>query len=395
MYTGYHFHSDLSSGTTNIDSVTKYKQYIDRAKELGMKAFGFSEHGNIFEWYHKKCDIEAAGMKYIHACECYVTENLTEKVRDNYHCVLIAKNFEGFKELNKLVTKSFDKNDGHFYYTPRITFEELVNTTANIIITTACLGGILHNAPDKLQQQFIQFLAENRGRCYLEIQHHSDVDGEQKAYNIKLYELSQKFGIPLIAGTDTHALNQLHEEARVVLQKGKGVHFANEDSWDLKFHTYEELCKAYKLQGALPEDVYLEAIENTNRMADKIEEFQLDRNTKYPKLYDNSYETFRKQINAKWKRHPYIRQRYTKEFVKERVLDELDTYDKTGCIDFMLLQTYLRDWERKKDIQCGYGRGSVSGSLISYILGVTEMDSVKFDLNFFRFLNPARVTNAD
>lgn len=395
MYTGYHFHSDLSSGTTNIDSVTKYKQYIDRAKELGMKAFGFSEHGNIFEWYHKKCDIEAAGMKYIHACECYVTENLTEKVRDNYHCVLIAKNFEGFKELNRLVAKSFDKNDGHFYYTPRITFEELVNTTDNIIITTACLGGILHNAPDKLQQQFIQFLAENKERCYLEIQHHSDVDGEQKAYNIKLYELSQKFGIPLIAGTDTHALNQLHEEARVVLQKGKGVHFANEDSWDLKFHTYEELCKAYKLQGALPEDVYLEAIENTNHMADKIEEFQLDRNTKYPKLYDNSYETFRKQINAKWKRHPYIRQRYTKEFVKERVLDELDTYDKTGCIDFMLLQTYLRDWERKKSIQCGYGRGSVSGSLISYILGVTEMDSVKFDLNFFRFLNPARVTLAD
>ena len=395
MYTGYHFHSDLSSGTTNIDSVTKYKQYIEKAKELGMKAFGFSEHGNIYEWYHKKCDIEAAGMKYIHACECYITESLKEKIRDNYHCVLIAKNFEGFKELNRLVTRSYNKEDGHFYYTPRIAFDELTKTSDNIIITTACLGGILHNAPESLQEKFIKFLAENKHRCYLEVQHHRDVKGEQKKYNQKLYELSQQIGVPLIAGTDTHALNEMHEQARVTLQKGKGVHFANEDSWDLKFQTYESLCRAFKSQGALPENVYLEAIENTNKMASEIEEFKLDTNTKYPKLYEDSYQTFKRQINEKWKHHPYIRKRYNQETIRTRVLDELDTYDKTGCIDFMLLQTYLRDWERERGIQCGYGRGSVSGSMIAYALGVTEIDSIKFDLNFFRFLNPARVTNAD
>lgn len=395
MYTGYHFHSDLSSGTTNIDSVTKYKQYIEKAKEMGMKAFGFSEHGNIFEWYHKKCDIEAAGMKYIHACECYITESVEEKVRDNYHCVLIAKNFEGFKELNRLVTKSFNKEDGHFYYSPRITFDELTTTSDNIMITTACLGGILHNAPEALQKRFVKFLAENKHRCYLEVQHHQDIEGEQKKYNQKLYKLSKEIGVPLIAGTDTHALDEIHEQARVILQKGKDVYFPNEDSWDLKFQTYESLCRAFKAQGALPEEVYLQAIENTNKMADKVEEFQLDTNTKYPKLYGDSYQTFKKQINEKWKRHPYIRKRYDRDTIRERVLSELDTYEKTGCIDFMLLQTYLRDWERKKGIQCGYGRGSVSGSMVAYALGVTEMDSIKFDLNFFRFLNPARVTNAD
>ena len=393
-YTIFHLHSDLSSATTNIDSVTKYKEYINRAKELDMTAMAFSEHGNIFEWYHKKCDIEKAGMKYIHACECYISEKL-EKVRDNYHCVLIAKNFEGFKELNRLVSRSFDRNDGHFYYTPRISFDELVNTSDNIIVSTACLGGVLHNANDELKERFINFLSNNKDRCFLEVQHHNDSQGEQKRYNEYLLTLNKMYDIPLIAGTDTHALNAEHLEARSILQKSKNVFFDNEEEWDLAFKTYDELCDAYRLQGVLPEEVYLEAIENTNRMADMVEPFELDTNTKYPKIYDNSYDTFKKQINEAYKTHPYIRKRYSKDTILNRVLEELDVYDKTGCIDFMLLQTYLRNWEHEHDIYCGPSRGSVSGSLIAYILGVTEMDSLKFDLNFFRFLNPSRVTNAD
>lgn len=393
-YTVYHLHSDLSSGTTNIDSVTKFKSYVEYAKELGMTALAFSEHGNIFEWYHKKQEIEKAGMKYIHACECYISEKL-EKVRDNYHCVLIAKNFEGFKELNKLISQSFNRNDGHFYYVPRISFDELISTSDNIIITTACLGGIMNNASDDMRDRFIRFMSSNSNRCFLEVQHHRDIDGDQIRYNKYLYDLSVTYEIPLIAGTDTHALNSEHLEARSMLQKGKGVHFANEDSWDLSFKTYDELCKAYQLQGALPEEVYLEAIDNTNRLAEMIEPFELNTDTKYPKIYENSYDTFKKQINEAYKKHPYIRKRYKKQEVLDRVLDELDTYDKTGSIDFMLLQTYLRNWEREHGINCGYGRGSVSGSLIAYILGITEMDSIKFDLNFFRFMNPSRVTNAD
>lgn len=96
QYTVYHLHSDLSNGVTNIDSVTKYGEYIVKAKECGMNAMGFSEHGSVFEWWHKKSAIEAAGMKYIHAVECYLTTTLTEKIRDNYHCVLLAKNYSGF-----------------------------------------------------------------------------------------------------------------------------------------------------------------------------------------------------------------------------------------------------------------------------------------------------------
>ena len=142
-YVVYHLHSDLSNGITNIDSVTKFNQYIDKAQECGMQALGFSEHGSIFEWWHKKCAIEKAGMKYIHAIEAYLTETLEEKIRDNYHCVLIAKNYEGFLELNKLISRSFNRKDNHFYYVPRISFDELFNTSDNILITTACVGGVL------------------------------------------------------------------------------------------------------------------------------------------------------------------------------------------------------------------------------------------------------------
>ena len=106
----------MSNGITNADSVTKFGEYIEKAKEYGMSSLAFSEHGSIFEWWHKKCAIENAGMKYIHSIEVYLTETLDEKVRDNYHCVLIAKNYDGFKELNALVSKSFNRNDNHFYY---------------------------------------------------------------------------------------------------------------------------------------------------------------------------------------------------------------------------------------------------------------------------------------
>ena len=127
-----------------------------------MKAFGFSEHGSCFQWLHKKEDIEKASMKYLHCIEVYVTESLNEKIRDNYHCLLIAKNYDGVLEINKLSSRSFNRDDGHFYYMPRITLDELLNTTDDVIITTACLGGILHNGNDSIKNSFISFLTKNK-----------------------------------------------------------------------------------------------------------------------------------------------------------------------------------------------------------------------------------------
>lgn len=394
-YTVFHLHSDLSNGVTNIDSVTKYHQYVELAKQNNMTALGFSEHGSLYEWWHKKCAIEKAGMKYIHSVEAYVTESLERKVRDNYHCVLIAKNYDGFKELNTLITKSFNRKDGHFYYVPRVSIDELLNTSDNIIITTACLGGILHKGTKEIKLKFLKFCIQSKHRCFLEIQHHSDKDENQKKYNMYLANISEKHNIPLIAGTDTHALDSIHFDGRIMLQKGKNVHFDNEDDWDLTFKTYDQLCNAYKKQKCLSEDVYIKAIHNTNGLASMVEEFIISKDIKYPKLYDDPIGTYKDKINKAYKSHPYVKKRYKKSEIQERVNMELDVYEKTNTIDFMLLQNYLREWERENGIKCGYGRGSVSGSEIAYILGITDMDSIKFDLNFFRFMNPSRVTNAD
>lgn len=386
-------HSDLSNGVTNIDSVTKFGQYVQRAKECGMRALGFSEHGNLFEWWHKKCAIEAAGMKYIHGVEAYLTESLDEKVRDNYHCVLIAKNYDGFLELNELVSHSFNRTDGHFYYVPRITFQELFNTSDNIIITSACVGGVFGKAPEATQDLFLDFLKKNSRRCFLEIGHH--MDEKQVQYNKRLVTLSRITGVLLIAGTDTHVLNSEHEKGRAVLQIAKNIHFDDEDKWDLKFKTYDELVQAYKKQNAISERAYMEAIMNTELLADLIEPFTLDCGTKYPHIYENPEQTFEQKISDAVESHPYALKNHTREELEAVIKSEVDVYKATKSIDFMLLQTYQREWEKKHGIKCGYGRGSVSGSMVAYLLGITQMDSLRFGLNFFRFMNPARVTNAD
>ena len=392
-YCIYHLHSDLSNAVTNIDSTTKYHQYIEQARACGMKALAFSEHGSIFEWYHKKSAVEAAGLKYIHAVEAYLTSDLTEKVRDNYHCVLIAKNYDGFLELNRLVSNSFNRKDNHFYYVPRISFEELFLTSDNIMLTTACIGGVLAKADPVVQKRFLEFIKNNKHRCFLEIGHH--LDEKQIFYNQHLLKLHEETGIPLIAGTDTHVLNAEHERGRTILQRSKNIYFDEEDKWDLKFKTYYELVEAYRHQNALPVDVYMQAIEMTNKMADMVEPFDIDKGTKYPHIYDNPEETFVDKISKAVEAHPYAVERHGKEALDKVISEELSVYKATQSIDFMLLQTYLREWERKNGIECGYGRGSVSGSMIAYLLGITQMDSISFDLNFFRFMNPSRVTNAD
>lgn len=393
-FTYIHLHSDFSNGVTNVDSITKYDEYISRAKECGMKAMAFTEHGSFFGWVNKKRHIESVGMKYIHGAEFYITETINEKVRDNFHCCLYAKNYDGVLELNQLSSISFNRDDNHFYYAPRITIDELLNTSDNVIVSTACLGGILHNGTDVIKDKFITFLANNKHRCFLEIQHHNDVDGEQGRYNQYLYELSKKIGVPLIAGTDTHALNEEHLKGRKTLQKAKNVRFENEDSWDLTFKTYDELILEYKKQNVLPMDVVLDAIENTNRLADMVEEFELDETYKYPHLWEDSEATFAEKIREGVKRRGVDKYPNYQEYL-DRIEHELEAYRHNGAIDFMLLMEDIIDWCVSQDIRVGYGRGSVNGSVIAWLLGITEMDSIKHKLNFERFMNVERVSLSD
>ena len=352
-----------------------------------------SEHGSVLGWVKKKLAMEAAGIRYVHAEEFYLTNTLAEKVRDNYHCLLIAKNYDGVLELNKLSSKSFHRDDNSFYYVPRITIEDVKNTSDNIIVSTACLGGVLNKAPDDIRLDFLKWLSQHKDRCFLEIQPHLDPD--QVKYNQLLYKLSQQTGLRLIMCTDTHALNSEHVEGRSILQKSKDIHFDGEDRFHLEMLSYDELVELCRQQDALPMDVYLNAIEMTNTVADMIEPFELDYSYKYPHLWgDDSEQVLRAKIadGIKWRgvdKLPNYQQ------YLDRIEYEMKAYIHNGAIDFMLLMEDIIAWCKTQDIFVGYGRGSCNGSVIAYLLGITEMDSIKHGLNFDRFMNTERVSLSD
>ena len=392
-YTILHLHSMLSNGVTNIDSVTPYDQYIDKAHELGMAAMAFSEHGSVLGWVKKKLAMEAAGLKFIAAEEFYLTNTLDEKVRDNYHCLLIAKNYAGVLELNKLSSKSFNRDNNSFYYVPRITIEDVKNTSDNIIVSTACLGGVLNKAPEPIRQDFFCWLRRHPDRCFLEIQPH--ISAEQKRYNQALWALSKRSGLRLLMCTDTHALNAEHVEGRKILQKAKNIHFDGEDEFYLEMLSYDELVALCKIQNALPMEVYLDAIEMTNVVADMVEPFELDYSYKYPHLWgDDSEQVLRAKIaeGIKWRGVDKLPN--YQEYL-DRIEYEMKAYIHNGAIDFMLLMEDIIAWCKTQDILVGYGRGSCNGSVIAYLLGITEMDSIKHGLNFERFMNTERVSLSD
>ena len=392
-YTVLHCHTELSNGTTNIDSVTKYEDYIKRASELGMKAIAITEHGNILSFLKKKDCCEKYGLKYIHGIEAYLTETTDTKVRDNYHCCLYARNWEGVKELNKLISNSYNRNDNHFYYTPRILIDDLFKTSDNIIVASACLGGVFNKGNDEVKKRMLDFFIKNKDRCFLEIQHHNVKD--QIEYNKYLFKLSQEYGLKLVTNTDTHCLNKKHVKGRDILQRAKNIRFDNEDGWDLTFKSYDELIESYKQQNSLPMFVILEAMENTNRIADMIEEFTMDKSYKYPKLYDNSEDVLKQKINEGVIRTGIDKlPNYETEYLP-RIYSELETYKHNGAVDFLLLDENIKTWGREHDIYPGYSRGSCSGSLICYLLGITDVDSVLHKLNFERFMNTERVSLAD
>ena len=322
-YTTYHLHSELSL----LDSCTNFKSYIHKAKDLGQTSICFTEHGNIYNWIEKKmyCEstqykvessklteslfveekelnkckekyddikiTELKPIKYIHGVECYLTEKLYEypevpdewfeaqlgrdvkevqeeygeileegkkKIRDNYHTILIAKNYAGLQEINTLIDLSTQED--HFYYKPRLTFEEFKNISSNVIKISACLASPLNKLRDEGLIQYYD---------YLEVQPHVHSE-EQKEYNQWLYQMSLKYNKPLIAGTDTHSLNKYKAECRSILQRAKHITFTNEDEFDLTYKSYDELVNMFEQQDSLPKNVYLEAIENTNRMAASV-----------------------------------------------------------------------------------------------------------------------------
>ena len=384
-YVVYHLHTEQSL----LDSCTNYKDYVDRAVELGQKAIAFTEHGNVFTWVEKKMYCDAKGIKYIHGVECYLTEQLEPKVRDNYHTILLAKNYEGVKEINRLCYIASQPD--HFYYRPRLSFDEFLGISDNVIKISACLASPLNEWRKNYAQYSTSKFADIALHYdYLEIQAHDF--SEQIQFNTFLMDLSSKTGIPLIAGTDTHSINQYKAECRTMLQYSKNIDFGDEDTFDLTYKSYDELCAMFEKQG-LDEEIYLEAINNTNVMADSVEAFELDTSFKYPILYgEQDEQILLERLREKYKEKiakGIIDKSHAKEY-GDKIKEELQVFHKVGMSGFMLFMSELVSWCWDNDIPIGYCRGSVGGSEVAYLSDITDVDPVVWHTMFSRFCNEHR-----
>lgn len=387
-YVAYHVHSDYSL----LDSTTDFNLYIEKAKQLGQKAICFTEHGNIRGWVAKKMACDAAGIKYLHGVEIYLTESLQEKVRDNYHTILIAKNRQGFLELNKLLSMSTDED--HKYYVGRLSFDEFLNISPNIIKTSACLASPLN----KLDVSHPYYEKLVKKYDYLEIQPHDCED--QIVYNRHLAVLSQRYDIPLIAATDTHSIDQYYAECRSLLAYAKSKHYDTEDDFDLTYKSREELEEAFRKQDSIPEEVWQAAIDNTVLMANQVEEFELDTSLKYPILYGSVEEDrgkFIQNINEKLeaKLEAGIISREQERAFRDAIKEELRVFTKLGMCGFMQSMSEILTWCHENGIVTGPGRGSVAGSRVAYVTDITDVNPETWHTVFSRFCNEDRIEAGD
>ena len=386
-YVCYHLHSDCSL----LDSVSKYSEYVDLAVKQGMTAIASTEHGLPRSWVEKKDYCESKGIKFIFGVETYVTYDISERVRDNWHTVLLARNKEGFSEINRLMNLATQPD--HFYYVPRISVDDLLNISPNVIKISACLASPL-NKLDMSDPMYFKIL---KNYDYLEVQHHNVQD--QISYNKLLLRFSREFNIPLIAGTDTHSSSQYKAEAREVLMRYKEQTY-NEDGWDLVWKTKDELIDAYETQGSLPKNVYMEAIENTNAMAESVEDWSLDKRPKYPVLYgtpeadeEKLHEVTLQMLDEKL--DSGIIPRDQEEGFRTSIAEEFDAFHQTNMAGFMLSMHEIVGWCRKNGLPIGPSRGSVSGSRVAYVTEITDLNPEQFHTSFSRFCNKDRVSLGD
>lgn len=387
-YITYHLHSDYSL----LDSCTKFQEYADLALSYGQPAIASTEHGKPLGWVSKKMYCNRIGIRFIHGVEIYLTESLEEKVRDNYHTVLLAKNLAGVLELNRLVSMSCDKE--HFYYNNRISFDEFLEISDNIISTSACLASPLNKLPDGHPR----YMELARKYTFLEVQPHNH--HEQKEFNRRILALSKQIGTKLIAGTDTHSSSKYKAECREILLSAKHKNYGDEDAFDLSYKTYDELVGMFKEQNALPEDVYLEAIRNTNLLYDMTEDFELDKAIKYPILYGSreaDSEKFTETVEAKFeeKLASGVIPKGQRKAFRDAIDEEMRVFRKLKMDGFMLSMSELISWCKKHSMAIGTARGSVGGSRVAYVTDIIDLNPETWHTVFSRFCNEDRVEIGD
>lgn len=299
----------------------------------------------------------------------------------------MARNFDGVLELNRLIRISCEPD--HFYYTNRISFDEFLNISDNIISTSACLASPLNKLPD----DHPRYMELARKYDFLEVQAHHHP--EQVAFNQRLLKLSKKIGTPLIAGTDTHSSSKYKAECRAVLLDSKHKSYGDEDAFDLSYKTYDELVEMFRTQRALPEAEYMQAIENTNLLYDLTEDIQLDTSIKYPILYGSRewdsqmfIDTVKRKFHEKLN-NGIIPPSQALAF-RDAIAEEMRVFQKLHMNGFLLSMSELISWCKEQGMAIGTARGSVGGSRVAYVTDIIDLNPETWHTVFSRFCNEDR-----
>ncbi len=394
-----HTHYSLLDGLTNIDD------FISKAKNQGCPALAITDHGVMYgaiEFY-KKC--KKAGIKPIIGVELYLAPNSRhdKNTRDdarNFHILLLAKNNIGYQNLIKLVSLAHLEG---FYYKPRVDWELLEKYHEGIIASTACLGGEIPSLilADRLDQAEKRILEYNnlfgQDNFYLEIQDHPELDG-QAIVNQQLIKFSKKLNIPLVVTNDIHYLDKNDDEAQDILlclQNKKKL--SDEDRMKMKGYG-DYSCREPRELLEVFSDVP-EAISNTVKIAEMCD-LEIDLGSVHLPYFDvpegYSQDSYLKKLceDGLLKRFPDLNQEDLFEY-RKRMDYELDVIGKMGWPSYFLIVADFVNWAKNNKIIVGPGRGSAAGSLVCYLTGITNLDPIKYELLFERFLNPDRVSMPD
>lgn len=390
-----HVHTEYSL----LDGAGKIKDLVNKAKELGMPAIAITDHGSMYGVidFYKEC--KQQGIKPIIGCEVYITLGSRfvkdgRKDDNNYHLVLLAKDNEGYKNLMKLVSKGYTEG---FYYKPRVDLELLKEYSQGLIALSGCLGGVI---PQFLLQNNYQDAKEHgqklidifgKENVYLEIQDHGMI--EQKEVNSKLIKLGKDLNLPLVVTNDIHYTSREDSSPHDVLlciQTAKSI----DDADRLKFPNDEFYLKSREeLEHSF---IHLkDALDNTVEISERCN-VEFDFNTthlpEYPVPEGETLDSYLEKLCTLGIKEKY---RTITTQIEERLQMELNVIKNMGYSGYFLIVWDFIRFAKEKGILVGPGRGSAAGSIVAYSLGITNIDPLKYDLLFERFLNPERVSMPD
>ena len=393
-----HIHSEFSL----LDGANRIKDIPKRAKELGMDSIAITDHGVMYGAidFYKACKNE--GIKPIIGCEVYVAprgRNRFDKepgIDNRYnHLILLAKNIQGYKNLSKLVSLGFTEG---YYYKPRIDYEILEKYSEGLVCLSACLAGAVNQALLNGKEDEAEEIANWHKKVfgddyYIEIQNNGLK--EQVLANQRLVQLARKLDIPLVATNDAHYLKKedaYNHEVLLCIQTGKRMTDEDRmrfDTDELYIKSPEEMIDYFK---AFPD-----AIENTVKIAEECNiEFEFGHtilpNYDVPKEYPTHYDFLKKLCDDG------IKERYGEnptQDILDRAEYEIGIIKKMGYVDYYLIVWDFIHYAKSHGIPVGPGRGSGAGSILAYAIGITDIDPMKYNLLFERFLNPERISMPD